>query len=58
MIVEEKVIYMPWIATKLRERGFKILRTGVNPHKPQFDTYIFENTPELLQALTELTKQE
>lgn len=56
--MEEKVIYMPWIATKLRERGFKILRTGVNPHKPQFDTYIFENTPELLQALTELTKQE
>lgn len=54
--MKEKVIYMPWIAAQLRELGFKLLRTGVNPHKPQFDTYVFEETPELLEALTKLTK--
>lgn len=54
----EKVIYMPWIAAALREQGFKLLRTGVNPRKPQFDTYVFEETPELLEALTKLTQKE
>ena len=53
--MKEKVIFMPWIAAQLRERGFTLLRTGVNPRKPQFDTYIFEETPELLKALTEIT---
>lgn len=56
--MKEKIIYMPWIAAKLREQGFELLRTGVNPHKPQFDTYIFEETPELLEALTRITKQD
>lgn len=55
--MKEKVIYMPWIAAQLREQGFKMLRTGVNPHKPQFDTYIFEETPALLEALTKLSKK-
>lgn len=56
--MKEKVIFMPWIALQLRERGFKLLRTGINPNKPQFDTYIFEETPELLEALTSLTKHQ
>ena len=53
--MKEKIIYMPWIAAKLREQGFKLLRTGINQKKPQFDTYIFEETPELLEALTRLS---
>lgn len=56
--MQYKVIYMPWIAAQLREQGFKLLKTGINPHKPQFDTYIFEETPELLEALTKLTGKE
>ena len=56
--MQYKVIYMPWIAAQLREQGFKLLKTGVNPHNPQFDTYIFEETPELLEALTKLTGKE
>lgn len=55
--MQEKIIYMPWIAAKLRQQGFKLLRTDVNPHKPQFDTYVFEETPELLEALTKLTQK-
>lgn len=38
--MKEKIIYMPWIAAKLR--------------KPQYDIYYFENTPELLKALSEI----
>lgn len=56
--MQVKVIYMPWVAAQLREQGFKLLKTGVNPHKPQYDTYIFEETPELLEALTKLTSDE
>ena len=52
--MQYKVIYMPWIAAQLREQGFKLLKTGVNPHKPQFDTYIFEETPEFLKAFDEV----
>jgi hypothetical protein len=32
--MKEKVIFMPWVAAKLRQMGFILLRTEVNPHKP------------------------
>lgn len=54
--MKERVIYSKRMAAELRGLGFKIKRVGVNPHKPQFDTWIFEETPELLEALTKLSR--
>lgn len=55
--MNEKVIYSKRVAYELRKRGFHILRTEVNLYKPQFDIWIFEETPELLIALTELSRR-
>ena len=45
------------LAIKLREQGFKIVKTEVNSRKPEFDIYCFEDTPELRQAVAELSKR-
>lgn len=55
--MKEKVIYSKKLAYQLRVMGFKLLKKGVNPHFPQFDTYIFEETAALLRAISEITKQ-
>lgn len=52
--MKEKVIFMPRLAAALRNKGFKIIRVEANPKKPQYDCYIFEDTPQLQAALTEL----
>lgn len=54
---KEKVIYMPWVAAKLRQQGFSIIRVEVNPNKPQFDCYVFEETEELIAAFTAITNK-
>lgn len=54
----EYIIYSKWLAYELRKRGFKILRTGVNPNFPQFDTYIFQDCEEFQKALTDLTSRD
>ena len=51
------VIYTRRVAAALRELGFSIVKVGVNPNKPEFDCYFFEDTKEFQQALTELTKK-
>ena len=48
-----KKIYTKKMAVYLRERGFKILGTEVNPNKPEFDVYLFENTPDFEAAMLE-----
>ena len=45
------------LAIKLREQGFKIVRTEVNSKKPQFDIYCFDDTPALRAAVEELSKR-
>jgi hypothetical protein len=52
--MKEKVIYTKRIAYELRLQGFKILRTGINKNYPQFTTWIFEDTKELNDALSNL----
>jgi hypothetical protein len=47
-------IYTKRLAYELRERGFKIEKTGVNWNHPQFDTYIFRNSDELQKAINEI----
>lgn len=54
--MKEKIIYMPQVARQLREMGFKLLRTEIHPRKPQYDVYVFEETAELLRALTAITQ--
>ena len=51
------IIYTRRVAAALRELGFSIVKVGVNPNKPEFDCYFFEDTKEFQQALTELTKK-
>ena len=55
--MKEKVIYTKWLALELRKLGFAIVRTGVNENFPQFDTYVFADTPELDKAIAQLLKK-
>ena len=52
----EFTVYSKRLALELRLKGFKILRTGINPNYPQFDTYIFENSHELQMAIKNQSK--
>ena len=55
--MKEKIIYTKRIALELRRRGFTLLYTGINENFPQYNTYVFEETPELLRVLSELTRK-
>lgn len=55
--MEEKKIYSKWVAIKLRQLGHKILRTDVNPNRPELDVWIFENSQQLLDDLTWITQK-
>lgn len=44
------------LANKLVDKGFKVIRTGINLDKPQFKVFYFEDTAKLRQAVAELTK--
>ena len=52
-----KIIYSKRLALELRKRGFKIIATGINENYPQYNTYIFNDTAELRQAIAEITKK-
>lgn len=51
-------VYMPYFAAELRKKGFKIIKVVPNEKKPQFDAYIFEDTPELQRAFSALQKKQ
>ena len=51
-----KKVFTRKLAVELRERGFDIIGTEPNMYKPQFDVYLFEDTPELQQALGDINK--
>ena len=53
----EKTIYTKRVAYELRKQGFPIVRVEVNPNKPQFDCWVFEETPELLEAFIKITSK-
>ena len=50
-------IYTKRVAYQLREKGFKIVKTGINKQHPQYDTYIFKNSEEFQKALHELNNR-
>ncbi|NTV79470.1 MAG: hypothetical protein HGA25_10155, partial [Clostridiales bacterium] len=49
-------IYSQSLATKLRKNGFKLISVEPNPRKPEFDMYLFENTP--LELITKFDLQD
>lgn len=53
----EKIIYSKWVAYELRKQGFPIVRTEINPNKPQFDCWVFAATDEMLRAFTQITSK-
>lgn len=46
-----KKIFTRKLAVYLRERGFKIVGTEVNFKHPEYDVWLFKNTPELTEAI-------
>lgn len=50
-------IYTKRIAYLLRKQGFKFIETGINPHFPQFNTYIFEDSAELRKAFAQIVNK-
>lgn len=51
-----KKIFTRKLAVYLREHGCKIVGTEVNRHKPEFNVYLFEDTPELVKAMNNYKK--
>ena len=54
-MAKEYIVYTKWLALALRKQGFKLLGTGINERFPQYETYIFEETEELHNAIFDLT---
>lgn len=54
--MEEKVIFSKDVAYKLRKQGFHLKYTTPNPYKPEFDCYVFQDSPYLAAALTDIVK--
>lgn len=48
--MKEKVIFTRWVAHELIKQGFPVLRVEKNPNKPEFNVYVFEESPEFLAA--------
>ena len=47
------MVYTKKIANALCQRGFQVIGTDINNEKPWLYVYLFEDTPELRQALAE-----
>lgn len=52
--MELKKVFSRKLALELRKRGFKIVGTEPNTYKPQFDVYLFQQSEELAEAMTEI----
>lgn len=49
-----KVIYTLKLASKLIELGYQPITIMPNPKHPQFNCWVFKDTPEFEQALSEV----
>lgn len=47
----KKIIYSPWLATKLIEQGFTLSYTMPNPNKLKYTCWVFPLSEELEQAI-------
>ena len=48
-------IYTRWLAYELRKRGFKIIGTDINEYHPELTVWIFKDSPEFQQVMSEIT---
>ena len=53
-MTKTKKIYSSRIAGALCRKGFRVIKTEPNPHKPWLDVFIFEETDALIQAFDEI----
>lgn len=49
-------VYTRWIALELRRQGFKIIATDINEYNPEFKVWIFEETPEFIEAFRKVSQ--
>lgn len=54
---KEYTIYSMWLAYELRRQDFKLLRVEINPHHPQYECWVFENSAELQYAIRYLAEE-
>lgn len=56
MEIKTYTVYMPRIAAALRIKGFKIIKVIPNEKKPQYDAFVFLDTPDFRKAFEEIVK--
>ena len=49
-------VYTRWLAYELRKQGFKIIGTDINEYHPEFTVWIFQETPDFLNAFNKLSQ--
>lgn len=49
--MKTKEIYSLQMALYLRKLGFEIVDVGINPKRPEYDTWIFKDSEELGNAM-------
>lgn len=52
----EKIIYSKKLALYLRKQGFELLRTDINENFPQFNVFIFKDSPDMQRAINNYSK--
>lgn len=53
--MKNRLIFSAHMANYLYKNGFKIIDTQLNFKQPDHLVYVFEDTPELRQAMTDYT---
>ena len=55
--MKEKVIYTRWLMRELVKAGFPVIRVEKNPKKPEFECYVFTQTPEFDVGFTNIVNR-
>ena len=50
--MKEKIVYTRWLMIELVKQGYPVVRVESNPKKPEFDCWVFAETPEFKVAFT------
>lgn len=51
-------VFTTKVANSLCKRGFRVVGTAINNQKPWLNVFLFEDTPELREAIEQLTKKQ
>lgn len=51
------IVFMPWMAMELEQRGFELKEIGKNHKKPELNVYKFLDTPELHKTIAEILQK-